>query len=117
MVNKLVVAASLLTAASLTHAQPVSPNDPDYCYKIGRMSENMVAGATSHRMSVEEVYKLNRQNFAAGTGPELMVANIDMAYEYYQMAKNENFQRSAAEICREDNAIMDSITPYDPQAK
>jgi hypothetical protein len=117
MVIKQVLAASILTAASLAHAQPVSPNDPSYCEKVGQMSENMVAGAKSHSMSVEDVYKLNRQNFAAGTAPELMVANIDMAYEYYQAAKLENFHKSPAEICREDNAMSGSITPYDLQAK
>lgn len=112
---RLFVAASLLTIASLAQSQPVSPNDPDYCDKIGRISENMVVGAELHRISIDELYKLNRANFAAGTASELMVANIDVAYEYYQMAKAENFRKSPADICRKDNAMIGSIAPHASQ--
>lgn len=114
---KFAIAAVLAAVSFSAHADIPNPNDADYCYRIGRMGTDLVKMATDRGVSVEQLAANIMANGKAQKLDPQAIANVDMALTYLQDSWQPGETRKPAQICQEENDIMGSIQPFDPEAK
>ena len=114
---KLKTALVLLVAvfSVSAHAEVTTPNDPDYCQRIGQLSENLTAVAKKYNQPVDKMFEaIQAGSKKKGLDPQ-EIANLDMAHDYLLESQKHGETRTPAQICQEDTDIMNSIQPYDPE--